>query len=724
MKKMLLIFLLTAFLINYSLSQKKNPTLEDMWITYTFMPKSIDEFRSMEDGLHYTIMENKNKVVKYSYKTGKQVEVLFDLTKISQPDEKPNSINSYEFNTDESKLLVTTDVEQIYRHSYKAEYWIWDIKTKKLSKLSQNGKQQLATLSPDGNKVAFARDNNLFITDLISGTEKQITDDGEWASIINGVPDWVYEEEFSFSQAFEWSPDGNFIAYMKFDERRVKEFNMTMYGSLYPEWYNYKYPKAGEDNSIVSLHVYNLKTEKTIEIECGKENDQYIPRIKWTPLSGVLSFIRMNRLQNHLELIFADVNTGNTSLILEEKNNTYIEITDNWEYDSKGKSFIWYSEKSGFNHIYKYDINGKLINQITKGDFDVTDYLGYDEKNEIIYFISAEVSPLERHLYSIKTDGNSKKQLSQNSGTNTVKFSKGHKYYINTFSSVSSPPIFTLHQSSGKQVRVLEDNKALVEKLKAYNLPEKEFFTFNINEDTELNGWLIKPTDFNPEKQYPVFMTVYGGPNSQDVKNNWAYTSHWYQIIAQKGYIVMCVDNRGTGARGTAFRQITYKQLGKYEAIDQTDAAKYIATKPWVDKTRIGIYGWSYGGYLSSLCLLTAADVFKMAIAVAPVTNWRYYDTIYTERYNGLPQDNPDGYDDNSPISHVKKLKGNLLLIHGTADDNVHYQNSIEMVSELVNANKQFDTFFYPNSNHGIYSGRNTRYHLFLQMTNYIEQKL
>lgn len=713
----ILLFLLPL----YVFSQEKKVTLEDIWVTYQFYPQAIDEFYSMNDGENYTQLSG-GVIEQYAFKSGKKVKEILNLNNIPSGTAKPKAISSYEFSKDETLILIASDPEKIYRHSSKSDYWIYDIKAKVLSKLSEGGKQQLAEISPDNKRVAFVRENNLFIKELKNSTETQITTDGKWAEIINGAPDWVYEEEFSFSKAFEWSPDGKYLAWLKFDERRVKEFEMTMYGSLYPEQYNYKYPKAGEDNSIVSLHVYHIETAKTTEIQCGKENDQYIPRIKWTPTANVLSFIRMNRLQNHLELLFADVTTGNVQKIINEEDKNFIEITNNWQYS--GNNIIWYSDRSGYYHFYLYDLNGNLINPITKGDFDVVSLDGYDEKTATLYYTSAEVHPTERNVYAVKKDGNSKTLLTPGKGTNKIVFAKGYRYYINTYSSSDIPPQITLHDISGKQMRVLEDNAELKKKIEEYQLLKREYFSFKTSDGILLYGWMIKPRGFDERKKYPVFMNVYGGPGAQETSNDWAYMDLWFQHIANNGYLIVCVDGRGTGYRGNDFRKATYGQLGKYEAIDQYETVQYLKSLAYVDFTRIGIFGWSFGGYLSSLCLFQFPETFKMAIAVAPVTNWRYYDSIYTERYNGLPKDNADGYDKNSPTNYVKKLKGKYLLIHGTADDNVHFQNSMELVTKLVDANKQFDTFFYPNSNHGIYTGRNTRYNLFAKMTQYIFDNL
>jgi dipeptidyl-peptidase-4 len=709
-------------------AQKKDITLEDIWMKGTFRMSSVYGLNSMENGEHYTTLEsdkNKTFVVSYEYKTGKATDTILSSEKLVPEGGKTAiSIDDYRFSKGENKILIATETEQIYRHSTREDYYTWDRKAKKLTKLSQGGKMMYGTFSPDGNKVAFVRDNNLFVKDLSSNTETQITKDGEINKIINGAVDWVYEEEFTMSRGFEWSPDGSKIAYYRFDESKVKEFSFSEYGTLYPVENRYKYPKAGEANSLVTVHIYdvNAKTIKTVDI--GKETDQYIPRIKWTMNPGKLSLIRMNRHQSKLELLIADAATGATTVLLTEENPAYIEITDNLTFLKNGTQFIWTSDKDGYNHIYLYGMDGKMVTQLTTGSWDVMEFKGIDESAKTIYYISSESSPTQRDLYSIRLDGKNKKKLSVSDGTDMAEFSNGFKYYINFHSDANTPYYITLHNSSGKLVRVLEENTPLKKTMADFNISKKEFFKFKTADGVELNGWMIKPSNFDANKKYPVFMTVYGGPGHNTVNNSWGGPDYfWHQMIAQKGYIVVSVDNRGTEARGAAFKKATYKQMGKLEAIDQVEAAKYLGGLSYVDKNRIGIEGWSYGGYLTSLCMTKGADYFKMGIAVAPVTNWRYYDSIYTERYLSLPQENPYGYDDNSPINHVKNLKGKFLLVHGTADDNVHFQNSMEMVTALVKANKQFSSFFYPNKNHSIYGG-NTRYHLYTMMTNFLTENL
>jgi dipeptidyl-peptidase-4 len=499
---------------------------------------------------------------------------------------------------------------------------------------------------------------------------------------------------------------------------------MTLFEhKLYPGNYTFKYPKAGEENSVVQIWVYDVSTGRKVLMDTGKETDQYIPRIKWTQDPGILAMVRLNRLQNHIEILLADAGDGHSQVIYSEKNKYYIpEIDDNYPVFLKsGKEFVIYSDKDGYRHFYLYDLNGNLINQITKGPWDVDAFLGIDNKKRLLYYTSSEESPLRRSLYVISLDGKKKIKLSQETGTNRASFSKGFKYYINYYSSVSTPTVVTLHDTKGKLIRTLEDNKELQEKVKEYGVKPKEFFNFKTSDGIELNGWMIKPPDFDPSKKYPVFFTIYGGPGSQTVQDSWSYG--WNELLAQRGYIVVSVDNRGTGARGADFKKITYGQLGKYETADQIEAAKYLGSLSYVDASRIGIFGWSYGGFMAASCLFKGHDVFKMGISVAPVTSWRYYDSIYTERYMGLPKDNAKGYDDNSPLNFCDLLEGKYLLIHGTGDDNVHFQNSVELMEALIQAGKQFEVQIYPDRNHGIYGG-NTRFHLYTRMTNFILENL
>ena len=701
----------------------KEITLEDIYKKGEFSQKSVHGLRSMNDGIHYTTLEDQSRIVKYSYRSGDQVEVLFDAEKY----EEIAGFRRYTFSESENKILIATQVQPIYRRSYTAEFYVYYCEEERLQPLSENGAQRLATFSPGGDRVGFVRENDLFVKDLNKGTETQITHDGETNHIINGTTDWVYEEEFAITQGFHWSPDGNRIAFYKFDESRVKVFHMTMYrNQLYPEDYAFKYPKAGEKNSIVKIFVHDLKEGTTREMDTGEETDQYIPRIKWTPDNDKLCMIRMNRLQNKIEIMLADATTGDSEVIYQETNPYYIsQIGDDYPtFIKDGAQFIIYSEKSGYNHLYVYDLEGRLVNRITKGEWDVTDFIGYDAQQGRVFYSSAEQSPLKRHVYSIGLDGSGKRKVTAKDGWNRADFSNGYKYFINYHSTANTPQVVTLHSRSGELIRTLEDNSQLNKKIEEYGFTQKEFLKINTpSSEYDLNAYVIKPPDFDPDQTYPLFMYLYGGPGSQEVTDRWGGRLAWFQMLAQRGYVIAVVDNRGTGARGQHFKKMTYGALGKYETTDQIEAARYFGNKPYIDADRIGIFGWSYGGYMSSNCLFQGNETFSMAIAVAPVTNWRYYDTIYTERFMGLPQDNAKGYDENSPINHAEGLKGDYLLIHGTGDDNVHVQNSMELAEELVQANKQFEMQFYPDKHHGIYGG-NTTFHLYTRMTRFIEENL
>jgi len=629
--------------------------------------------------------------------------------------------SSYEFSPDESKLILATAVTRIYRYSALGTYYVYDIESKKLTLISEDKIQEPA-FSPDGTKVAYAKDNNLYVKDLVSGDTRQITSDGKKNHIINGITDWVYEEEFGFVKAFDWNASGTHLAYIRFDETEVPEFSMDVYGkALYPDQHVFKYPKAGEVNATVSLHIYELASGTTRQPELG--NPYYIPRIKWTKDANALSITTMNRHQNDLKLLRYHTEDQKVTTLLHEEDKAYIDITDNLTF-LNDNSFLWTSEKDGYNHIYLYDREGKLIRQVTSGDWEVTRFYGFNPKEGRVYYQSTETGSINRAVYSIGINGKGKRALADRIGTNSAVFSADYTYFINTFSNTNTPYRYTLHRSKdGKELKEIVNNNALSEKLKGYKISEKEFSTLRIN-GNDLNMWMIKPVDFDPNKEYPVFMFQYSGPGSQQVANRWmGINDYWYQMLAQQGYMIVCVDPRGTGYKGAAFKKVTYQELGKYEVEDQIAAAKALGERPYIDASRIGIWGWSYGGFMSSNCLLKGNDVFKMAIAVAPVTSWRFYDTIYTERYMRTPQENASGYDDNSPINFVDQLKGAYLLVHGTGDDNVHVQNTMRMVEALVQANKQFDWAIYPDKNHGIYGG-NTRLQLYTKMTNFIKENL
>jgi dipeptidyl-peptidase-4 len=724
MKSTLFALILLTF-VGSSLSAQglKKVTMEDVFKKNTFFQQTVQGINWMKDGQYYSTQINQigyPMVLKKNLTTGEQAGILLDGKVLGL------NFSSYSFNTDETKALVATDVESIYRRSSKGIFYLVDIATGQKQQLMNGEKISYATLSPDNDKVAFVKDNNLYMVELAANKLTQITKDGEYNKIINGAADWVYEEEFSMAQAFKWSPDGKKIAFIRFDESEVPEFNIQLWGSLYPKNYKFKYPKAGEKNSDVSIHVYDLSSSKIQKIDAGNETDIYLPRMYWTKDANQLAFIRLNRLQNQMDLFHANATSGESKLVISESSKTYVDLdyNDDLQYLNDGKTFIRTSEQDGYKHIYHHNLDGSLIRQITTGNWEVTSMVGIDEKAKKIYFISSEVSPMERNFYVIGLDGKSKKSLTPTRGTHTINMSPDHRFYMDYYSTTTKPVTITLNEASGKEVKVLEDNAALNTTLAGFNLGEKEFFTFPTVDGTSLNGYLIKPKDFDPNKKYPVLMYVYGGPGSQNVTNSWAgVRDFWYQVLVAEGMIVACIDNRGTGVRGRDFKHATYANLGALETVDQIEGGKYLAKLPFIDPARVGIWGWSYGGYMSSLVLMKGNDVFKTAIAVAPVTTWRYYDTIYTERYLQTPQLNPSGYDDNSPIMHVNKLRGNFLLIHGTGDDNVHFQNSVDLVDALITADKQFETFYYPNRKHGI-SGGNTTWHLYSMMTDFLKRKL
>ena len=719
--KSILVAFASIFLAQSSFAQEKTIELEDIWASRTFSPEWVWGLNSMNDGVHYSSMNYGNGnvyVTEYSYETGDSVSTIIDSKNFEDL-----NFEDYSFSKNEQKVLLPTATESIYRHSTRSKYYIYDRETTNARELS-TGKQRLAQFSPDASKVAFVRENNIFIKDLKSDSETQVTTDGEMNKIINGATDWVYEEEFAFDNGFQWNANGTKIAFYRFNEEAVPEFSMDMFSALYPSQTRFKYPKAGEANSTVEIFIYDLESNKIIEAAIEVEEEFYIPRIKWTNNQNVLSVQRMNRHQNNLDFILVNATDGSANTIFTETDEAYIDVTDNLTFLNDGEHFVWTSEKSGYNHIYLYNLKGKQVRKITKGNYEVTDFYGVDESNNTVYFASAERSAMNRDVYSVQLNGRNKKMLTNKVGTNSATFSTSYKYFINQHSDANTPYFFSLFDATGTEVRTLKDNARLNETLGNYALSTKEFFNFETSEGVDLNGWMMKPHDFDESKEYPVFMYLYGGPGSQQVTDAWGGSNFlWFQMLTQQGYIVACVDNRGTGARGAEFKKCTYQQLGKFETQDQIEANRHLASLPYVDGGRIGIFGWSYGGYMSSLCLLKGADDFKMAIAVAPVTNWRYYDSIYTERYMRTPQENAAGYDDNSPINHVDKLKGKYLLVHGSADDNVHYQNTMEMTTALVNANKDFDMFVYPNKNHGIYGGY-TRLHLFRKMTNFIKENL
>jgi dipeptidyl-peptidase-4 len=715
----ILVFLLA--LGQVLVAQQKKITLEDIWGD-AFTTERMDVLRSMKDGKHYTILNTDlqreiSSIDKYQYGTQEKVATLL------QTDAASNIpfFTSYSFSEDETKVLLASEVEPIYRWSRLGLYFIYDLQSGTLRPISDE-KIQEPQLSPRGDRVAYVKANNLYVRDLATGAVQQVTTDGVPNAIINGVTDWVYEEEFAFVRAFNWNSGGDKMAFLRFDEREVPEFSMDVYGQgLYPSPQQFKYPKAGEPNAKVSLHIFDAKTSTTREVPLG--NPYYIPRMQWMNHADHLSVQTLNRHQNELVLHKVDATTLKVSTLLEEIDAAYVDVTDNLTFLPDDR-FIWTSERDGYNHIYLYDSEGKGQQQITSGSWEVTSYYGYDSRRGRIFYQSSEEGSINRDIYSISDKGKGKRRLSTAEGTNQAAFSSDFTYFINTFSSVDTPPVYTLHDASdGNLVKELRHNRDLLGIIKGYEMSAKEFSTLSVN-GHDLNMWLIKPANFDPAKKYPLLMFQYSGPGSQQVANRWHGTNdYWHQMLASEGYIIACVDGRGTGLKGRDFKKITQLQLGKFEVEDQIAAARALSSREYIDSERTGIWGWSYGGFMSSNCILKGNDVFEMAIAVAPVTSWRFYDTIYTERYMHTPQENARGYDENSPLNFADQLKGKYLLVHGSADDNVHVQNTMRMVEALVQANKPFEWAVYPDRNHGI-SGGSTRLHLYTKMTQFVLDNL
>ena len=717
-KKILSIILLCSFYILISQNEILN---EDIFLKNKFKQDWVYGLNSMNDGIHYTTMEysgDTTSIEKYSYESGQKVSTILGSNEIQNI-----KFNSYTFNNEETLLILETESTSLYRYSKEGIYYIYNIESEELTKISDK-KIRLTSFSPNSKYISYILRNNIYMFNVSTKRTLKITHKGLPNRIICGATDWVYEEEFGLVKGYEWSPSSEYIAYYIFDESKVPEFSMDVFnGNLYPNQEKFKYPKAGELNSKVKIHIYNILTEESILAQVNKKTESYLPRINWTNKSDKLFVQRLNRHQNHLELLSVNPKNGISKIIYEERDQAYIDIHNNLTFLKDDSGFLWTSEKSGYNHIYLFQISGKLRRQITKGKWEVTDFYGYNDRDKTLYFQSNEQSPTQKGIFSISVFGSKKKLLSINTGTNNAMFSDNYNYFINTYSSANSPNHINLIDNQGREIRILKQSKELKTILENYSLTKKEFFDFNTSENIKLNGWIMKPVNFNDSIKYPVLMYVYGGPGSQTVTDSWDRNYMWYQSLCNKGYIIVSIDNRGTGGRGAEFKKCTYKELGKFETEDQIESAKYLSNLTYVDSNRIGIWGWSYGGYMSSLSILKGHENFSTAIAVAPVTNWRFYDTVYTERYMQTPDENPNGYDLNSPIHHTDSLKGKYLLIHGSADDNVHVQNTYEMVDALVNSNKQFDLFIYPDKNHSIYGGY-TRLHLFNQITDFIMKNL
>ena len=680
--------------------------------------------------LYANISSDGKQIVSFSFKTGKQVAVLFDVAAAKAPFEE---IDGYVISPDGKKMLVMTKRQAVYRRSFKAEYFVYDIAKKTLKKLSEGENQQVATWSPDSRHIAFVMDNNLYVTD--TEKEVQITKDGKFNEVINGIPDWVYEEEFSFNRAFAWNADGTSIGWIRFDESHVKTYSLQLFeGSHptrtefhdYPGEYSYKYPKAGQDNSKVSLWSYDLKSGKTIALNVPVDADGYYPRIKTSPDANQLIVYTMNRHQDDMRLYGVNPFTGVSKMLIKESVPKFVkeEVVENSIVGKK--TILLPSDRDGFMHLYLYDMNGKLIRQVEKGNYDVTDIYGMNEKTGDVYFQAAKLNAHDRQVYVAHKNGKVE-QLTDAKGSNAANFSGDYRYFVNTWSSYSHPYVFTVRDNKGKVIKMLEDNKKLVEKTQQYNWGKRETFSFTTSEGVKLDGWMVKPVDFDANKKYPVILFQYSGPGNQQVLDSWSTGSMgnggaFDYYLAQEGFIVACVDGRGTGARGAEFEKCTYLRLGDLESKDQVETALYMGSLPYVDKDNIGIWGWSYGGFNTLMSMSEGRPVFKAGVAVAPPTCYRFYDTVYTERYMRTPQENEDGYKVN-PIERADQLHGALLICHGVADDNVHPQNTYEYAEALVQADKDFKEVWYTNRNHSIFGG-NTRNHLLRQITNWFKQNL
>ncbi len=726
MKKILLfLFLLAIAMISFG--QDKKITIERIWDDYYFYPRGVAGYTAMPKSDYYTVVK-RGGIERYSFATGDKIDLLVsneELERLSGGAVNMGKVSSYEFTSDESKIVFAIDEESIWRRSTLAYYYVYDIAQKTLTLVADtNTKLHFAVLTEDGTKVLFARDCDLFYQDMATGRITQITRDGKPNAILNGYADWVYEEELDMSRAASWSPDGTKIAFQRFDESRVKEYNFALYDELYPTDFKYKYPKAGEDNSLVDVYIYDVANGNLSRVDLGDNTNCYFPRVYWMPNSRDAIILKLNRHQDQLDFIRYNTATKQQDIVYTDKNDKWLDVTDNYYFLKDGKTMIVTSERDGFNHIYKVTL-GEGLQQLTSGNWEVNEIQYVNEDKKLIYYLSNESGVLNRDLYSITFDGKKKTMLSSGDGWNQPSFSPNGHFYRNQYSNLNTLPVYTIRDAKGKELRVLNDNKHVKETMDKYGFVQREIIHFTTDDGTELYGWMMKPANFNPNKRYPVMMTCYGGPGSQQVMN--AYSSAqdlaFYQMLAQHGYICVCVDGRGTATRGDAFKKVIYQQMGKYEAIDQIAAANWLKKQSYVDGDRIGIWGWSFGGYLSALSLFRGDGAFKMAISVAPVTNWRYYDNIYTERFMRTPQENPDGYDLNSPTTYAKDLKGSYLLIHGTADDNVHFQNAMELVKALNEAGVEYDQFFFPNKNHFIMGG-NTRTYLYNKLAKYILEHL
>lgn len=726
-------FAMVALWLTVAAVSAQQITLDDV-VNYKYYPKSVRGVKPMADGESYScVSDNRQSIEKHSFKTGEVTEVLFDASEARGATIR--AVEGYIISPDEKNILIETNRQQIYRRSYTATHYIYNIKNKTLTPLSQGGPQECPKFSPDGNQIAFVRDNNIFLVKLLfNNAESQITKDGERNKVINGKPDWVYEEEFSFNCAFDFSADSEMLAWIRFDESNVKTFSFPWYrGSnpsmdeyaLYPGSYEYKYPKAGEENAKVSVLTYDIKSRVTRTMQVPLDADGYIPRIQFTGEKDKLMVLTLNRHQDRLDFYAVNARSTTAQLILREENKRYVDEATYADTDFSRDQFVLLSERDGYQHMYLYTIGGQLVRQLTSGEYEVTDYYGADATGKNFYYASNEGSPLEKYIYKVDASGK-KTKLSTEKGYNEAVFSNGCQYYLNTYSNLTTPPVYTLCNAAGKTLQTVEDNGQLKEMLAALPLGTPEIISVNTADGIQLNGWMVKPKNFDASKKYPVLMYQYGGPGYQMVFNSFDNGFMggliWEQRLAQKGYIVVCVDGRGTGGRGDEFKKCTYMKLGDLESHDQVETALWLSKLPYVDKSRIAIWGWSFGGFNTLMSMCEGREVFNCGVAVAPVTDWRFYDTVYTERFMRTPQENPKGYDC-SPLHRYDKIKGNLLLVHGMADDNVHFQNSAELAEALVQLGYQFDMQVYTNRNHSIYGG-NTRRHLVTRIENFLDAHL
>ncbi|UCF18241.1 MAG: S9 family peptidase [Gemmatimonadota bacterium] len=694
-----------------------------------------DDFRTdlasidwMADGRHYATVDSDDgghtSLYQVEVVSGRRTLLIDGSELVPAGDDRHIAIDSYTFSPDSSSLLIATDVQQIWRRSREATYYVWDFRAKTLTPVSSRpGYQRYAKFSPDGLRVAFVRDNDIYVTDLSTGLERALTFDGN-GDIINGTTDWVYEEELSLSDGFRWSPDGRRIAYWRFNQSNIPTFYLLDESKLYPELIPVRYPKSGTRNSDVKLAVVELGSGRTTWIDVGPASEEfYIARMDFADSPDEIWFQRLNRHQNRMDLLLADVRTGQSRLVMSDSDEAWLDLSEPVWIDG-GRKFLYTSERDGFAQLYLYERDGSLIRKVTTAEWEVTETFGVDEDEGVVYYTGAGEGPSIRPLYRVGLDGEGLTRLSDASGRHRIEFDPTFTYYLDTYSSAGVPPVQIIRTVTGDPVRTLADNTVLADKLEALRLRRPEFLKIPIDEAVELEAWLIKPPDFDPTRRYPLLMYVYGGPGSQTVTDAWGGDRYlWHQLLASAGFLVASVDNRGTGARGARFKKVTYLNLGAYESADQIAAARYFAGLPYVDGSRIAIWGWSYGGYMAALSLFKGADVFKAGISVAPVTDWRLYDTIYTERYMRTPEENPEGYAASAPLAYADQLSGRFLLIHGTADDNVHPQNSTQLVQRLIEADKQFELRFYPNKAHSI-SGSTTRVNLYTLMTRFLKENL